>query len=279
MGLLEDKANKSKLSKLLRFPSNLSPDTPISLDRYVDGMAEDQREIYYITGESIEAVKSSPFLESVTKLDYEVLFLVDPLDEYLTQQLTEYEGNPLQSVTKEGLNLGDDEKAEVYERKFEDFTAWLEGIYGDRVESVSISTRLQTSPAIVVTGQYGWSSNMERIMKAQTFNDVNQQKYMLAKKTLEINPRHAMIRELKARSEADPDSQQLMDYAELIYDAALVQSGFGMEDATNFASRIHRMVGGAIGVDANEIVDVEVEAPAEEEAGEDDEEDVEILLD
>jgi heat shock protein beta len=277
LGLIEDKANKSKLSKLLRFPTNLSPE-PISLDRYVDGMAEEQREIYYITGESIDAVKSSPFLESVTKKDYEVLFLVDPLDEYLTQQLTEYEGNPLRSVTKAGLNLGDDEKSEVYEQKFEDFTTWLEGIYGDRVEDVTISTRLETSPAIIVTGQYGWSSNMERIMKAQTFGTGDSAKYMVAKKTLEINPRHAMIRELKARSESDPESQELIDYAELIYDAALVQSGFSMEDTNNFASRIHRVVGDAIGVDPNKIVDVEIEVPEPEEEDEEDE-DVEITLD
>jgi len=265
LGVMEDKANKSKLTKLLRFTTNLSPDTPISLERYVAGMHEDQRDIYFISGESQEAVQASPMLEVFTEKDLEVLFFVDPMDEYLTQSLTEFEGSSFQSISKDGLKLGDEDLFEKYAEKFEDFTTWFEDTLGDKVEAVKVSPRLATTPAVVVTGQYGWSANMERIMKAQTFGDASKNKHMAAKKTLEINVKNAMIRELADRSAVDPDAKELKDYAELIYDAALVQSGFAVEDSTNFAERLHRIIAVAVDVEPTGIVEVELDETEEEE--------------
>jgi heat shock protein beta len=275
LGVIEDKANKAKLTNLLRFPSTMSPDKAISLNAYIDGMKEDQRYIYYITGESQEAVINSPFLEKMKELDYEVLLLTEPLDEYVVQSLTEFEGNELMSVTKDGLQLGEDEDDSAdYESHYEDFTTWFEGVLGDRVESVSVSPRLSKSPAVIVTGKYGWSANMERIMKGQTLSDGSKATYMHAKKTLEINPKHSLIVELRNRVKQDENDQSVKDLAELVYDAALVQSGFTMADSNDFASRIHRIVAAGLDTDPKGIVEDPDEyfVLEEEETAEDDEE-------
>jgi heat shock protein beta len=270
LGLIEDKSNKNKLSKLLRFRSNLSPDTPISLDRYVENMQDKQRHIYYISGASVEIVQKSPFLERVTELGYEVLFLIDSLDEYVTQHLTEYEGNSLMSITKEGLKLdGEEKKVKKYEEDFAGFTEWLAGLLGSRVEKVVVSPRLVSSPAIIVTSQYGWSANMERIMTAQTFADNGEgNQWMKAKKTLEINPRHSVIIALKARVENDAEDAGAIDIAELLYDTATIQSGFGLENIESFADRVHRIMGSDLSVDINELAP---EKPDLEEDEEDEE--------
>lgn len=266
LGLMDDRPNKAKLSKLLRFPSSKSDGQLISLEKYVDNMAEDQKYIYYITGASIETVTKSPFLERLTKKGYEVLYMTDPLDEYVVQTLTEFDGNQLQSVTKEGLKLGDEAKADKYKEKFEPLTTWLKSVYGTKVEKVSISNRLANSPCVLVTGQYGWSANMERIMKAQTFADASKQAYMTSKKTLEINPRHPMIKELATKSSENPDDPGLRDLANLLFDAALIQSGFSMENVEEFASRIHRVVSVGLDVDPSAQVEEEAEEPAATEA-------------
>jgi heat shock protein beta len=268
LGILEDKGNKNKLSKLLRFRTNKSPDKPISLDRYVENMDDKQRHIYYISGPSIEQVQKSPFLERVNDLGYEVIFLIDSLDEYVTQHLTEYEGNQLMSITKEGLKLGGEEKkVELYEKDFEGLTTFLKELFGERVEKVSVSPRLTSSPAIIVTSQYGWSANMERIMTAQAFADSGNNQYMKAKKTFEINPRHSVIRELKARLDTDAEDPEIKDLAELLYDAATIQSGFGLHDVTKFAERVHGVMASALKVDLNDLAE-EATAPAEEEEAE-----------
>jgi heat shock protein beta len=256
LGVIEDKSNKNKLSKLLRFRTNLSPDTPISLDRYVENMQDSQRQIYYISGPSVEHVQKSPFLERVVELDYEVLFLIDSLDEYVTQHLTEYEGNALMSITKEGLKLGGEEKkVQKYAEEFEGFTDWFQNLLGKRVEKVVVSPRLVSSPGIIVTSQYGWSANMERIMTAQTFADSGDSTnaWMRAKKTFEINPRHSVIRALRDRVAANPEDAGAIDIAELLYDTATIQSGFGLEDITVFADRVHRIMGSDLSVDIHEL--------------------------
>jgi heat shock protein beta len=276
LGLIDDRANKSKLSKLLRFQSSKSEGKPISLEKYVENMAEDQKYIYYITGPSIDAVTKSPFLERLTKKGYEVLFMTDPLDEYVVQTLTEFDGNQLQSVSKEGLKLGDEAKQDKYKEKFEPLTAWLKKVYDSKVEKVSISNRLAKSPCVLVTGQYGWSANMERIMRAQTFADASKQSYMMSKKTMEINPRHPIIIELATKSAENPDDPGLQDLANLMFDAALIQSGFSMESAEEFATRIHRVVGVGLDVDPNAEVEEEPEAevPAESEGEQAESEDI-----
>jgi len=265
LGVIDDRANKAKLSKLLRYTTSKSEGKFISLQTYVDRMAENQKLIYYITGTDVATVESSPFLERLKKRDLEVVYMTDPLDEYVTSALTDFDGNNLQSVQKEGLKLPG-EKAESASRKelaeeFKPFTDWLAGVYGDKVEKVVISNRIADSPCIIVTGQYGWSATMERIMKSQTFSDATKQQHMFSKKTLEINPRHPIIKELKARTAAAADAKDaaLTDLANLMYDAALLQSGFDMKSPKEFAGRIHRVMSLGLDVDPNAVADPEVE--------------------
>jgi molecular chaperone HtpG len=234
--------------------------------QYVADMPEKQQYIYYITGENLDVVKSSPFLEKMEKKGFEVVFMTDPLDEYLVQQMSEFEGKKLMSLSKEGLKLGDDKKKiEKLEEEYKDFTSWLKGVYGDKVEKVAISNRLAKSPCVLVTGQYGWTANMERIMKAQTFSDNAQHQYMLPKKTMEINPRHPLIKELKKRSSEEPDDKSVVEIANLLYDSALLVSGFHMDNPTDFASRINRVMSLGLKIDPNAPVDDE---PEEEESSE-----------
>jgi heat shock protein beta len=275
LGMIDDKANKSKLTKLLRFITNKSDGKLVSLEKYVENMKEEQEHIYYITGESVDVVSKSPFMERLTKLDYEVIYMTDPLDEYVTQALTEFDGHQLMSVTKEDLVLGDEnaKKTSQIKERFEDFATWLKKALKDKVEKVVISNRLASSPCVLVTGKYGWTANMERIMKAQTFADASKNQWMHAKKTMEINYRHPVILELKARAAANPDDESLHDLANIMYDAALVQSGFTVTEVTEFANRLHRVLANGLDVDPRaELAPEEefVEEP-EAEASEEDE--------
>ena len=271
LGLIDDRANKAKLSKLIRYKSSKSEGKWISMEDYVDNMQDEQKFIYFITGESLELVEKSPLLEKANEKDFEVLYMVDPLDEYVTQSLTEYDGHVLASLGKEGLKLGDDADAEQYEKAFSGFSTWLSDVLGAEVDKVVVSTRLTSSPCIIVTSQYGWSANMERIMKAQTFTDATKTNTMLARKTLEINPRHPLIVALKEESEANPESEELKDLADMLLDAALVQSGFSFKDPQVFASRVYRLMGANMNVNPNgemldmEFPEIEEEAPVVEE--------------
>jgi molecular chaperone HtpG len=197
----------------------------------------------------------------------EVLYLVDPLDEYLVQSMSEFDGTTLQSVTKEGLKLDSDDKDRLakYKEEYKDFTQWLQGVLGDKVEKVVVSNRIAKSPLVVVTGAYGWSANMERIMAAQTFANAQEATWMHSKKTLEINPFHPIIKELKTKSADNPADKSITDLAQLLYDAALLQSGFVMKEPSEFAQRIHRVV--ATGLEIDPTAQAEAE-PEEEEAAE-----------
>merc|ERR1712188_197881 len=193
-----------------------SGDEMISLKEYVDRMKEGQNDIYYITGESIAAVSSSPFIETLRKKGLEVLYMVDPIDEYGVQQLKEYGGKKLKSVAKEGL--------------------------GDKVEKVMVSTRIAESPVVLVTSEHGWSANMERIMKAQALRDSSMSSYMVSKKTMEINPNHSIMSELKQKASADKSDKTVKDLIWLLFDTSLLTSGFNLDEPTQFAGRIHRMI-------------------------------------
>jgi len=226
-------------------------------------MSERQEFIYFITGESMDVVVKSPFLERVTKKGFEVIYFTDPLDEYLVQQLPDFEGRKLTSVTKEGLKLGDEDqnksKQEALEEDMKDLTLYLKKVYDEKIEKVIVSHRLTNSPCVVVTSQYGWSANMERIMKAQTFADASQQQWMKAKKTMEINPRHPLIRELKNRVAADASDKNLMDLAKLLLDSALLISGFAMENTPEVAARIMRAISLGLNVDPNASAEVDAD--------------------
>merc|ERR1712190_208928 len=216
LGIHEDSKNRKKISELLRYSSTKTVDKEmVSLKQYMERMKDDQKAIYYITGESKAGVEASPFLEALKKRDLEVLFLVDPIDEYAVQQLREYDGKKLMCVTKEGLDLGltEDEKKKQEDEKaaFEGLCKKMKEILGDKVEKVICSDRMVESPCSLVTGEYGWSANMERIMKAQALRDNSMTGYMQSKKTMEINPKHAIISTLKQRFTTDPSDKTIKD--------------------------------------------------------------------
>merc|ERR1712061_60503 len=267
LGIHEDAKNRKKLAELLRYHSTKSGDDKVSLKQYVERMKETQKHIYYITGESKAAVENSPFLEALKKRDLEVLFLVDPIDEYAIQQLKDYKGKSLACATKEGLDLGltEEEKKAKEEEKaaFEGLCTKVKDILGSKVEKVSISDRMVGSPCSLVTGEYGWSANMERIMRAQALRDSTMSQYMMAKKTMELNPTHAIVKALKDKFKADSADKSAKDLVFLLYETALLTSGSSLDDPSLFSGRIHRLVKLGLSIDDDD--DEEEEADGEED--------------
>jgi len=294
LGLIEDYANRTRLAKMLRFASSHNKDELTSLESYVSRMKKDQTTIFFLAGASRAEVESSPFGERLLKRGFEVLYLTEPVDEYTIQNLPEFEGKKFQNAAKEGLKFGDETEEETkhfkqLEETYEPLTKWLSEALSDDVEKTVVSTRLADSPCALVANAYGWSGNMERIMKSQAYaksDDSSQDYYTKQKKTLEINPRHPLIKKLKEKvaeiDGKDSDSAEYKttaDLAHIMLDTARLRSGFLLKDSVAFAARIESMLRQSAGVDADAKVEDEPvfakpaaeEEEAEEEEGEADE--------
>merc|ERR1711970_732022 len=253
LGIHEDSTNRKKLAGMMRYYTSASGDEMCSFGDYVSRMKENQKDIYYITGESKEVVAASAFVERLKKRGFEVVYMTEPIDEYVVQQLKEFDGKNLVSVTKEGLELPEDEeekkKKEADKEKFEPLCKVMKDILDKKVEKVVVSNRLVSSPCCIVTSQYGWTANMERIMKAQALRGTSTMGYMAAKKHMEINPDHGIIENLRQRAETDKNDKSVKDLVMLLFETGLLSSGFSLEDPQIHAQRIHRMIKLGLGID------------------------------
>jgi len=270
LGIHEDSTNRPKLAELLRFYTTKSENEFTSLKEYIERMPKVQKDIYYITGESLSVVKNSPFLEAAKKRGFEVVYMTDPIDEYAVQQLKEFEGHKLVSVTKEGLKFPEDEeekkKWEELKTQYEPLCKLIKEILGDKIEKAVISERIVESPCVLVTGEYGWSANMERIMKAQALRDTSMSAYMTSKKTMELNPNNSIVKELRKRADADRADKTVRDLVWLLFDTALLTSGFSLEDPTQYSQRIYRMIKLGLSLDEDEEI-TEAQPTTEENKG------------
>jgi len=237
---------KDKLAELLRYHTSTSGAELTSLKDYITRMKEGQEDIYFICGDSKKAVESSPFLETLRKKGLEVILMTDPMDEYAMQQLKEFEGKKFRNITKEGLQTATTEeekkKAEELRAATEKLCKTVKDILGDSVEKVVTSQRIVDSPCCIVTGEYGWTAYMEKIMKAQALRNNSMGSFMVSKKTLELNPEHPIVVELRNKVEKDANDKTVKDLVWLLFETSLLTSGFSLDEPTSFASRIHRMI-------------------------------------
>lgn len=245
-GIYEDSSNRNKLAELLRFHSNKTGDDVTSLKEYISRMPEGQKNIYFITGESKKFVENSPFLAPLNKKGFEVLYLIDAIDEYLVQSLKDFDGKQLVCITKEGLVLEETEEEktekETLKTQYEELCKFIKDTLGGKIEKVQVSQLDLDSPCILVTSQYGWTANMERIMKAQALKDNQMASYMSGKKIMEINPKHPIIAKLKASHDADPTDKIVVDLVQLLYESSLIASGFSLDDPSSFVKHLYRMI-------------------------------------
>ncbi|XP_028673334.1 endoplasmin [Erpetoichthys calabaricus] len=276
LGVIEDHSNRTRLAKLLRFQTSHSETVLSSLESYVERMKEKQDKIYFMAGTSRKEAESSPFVEQLLKKGYEVVYLTEPVDEYCIQALPEFDGKRFQNVAKEGLKFDESEKAkekrETLEKEYEPLTTWLKDTaLHDKVEKVVLSQRLTDSPCALVASQYGWSGNMERIMKAQAYQtgkDISTNYYASQKKTLEVNPRHPLIKELLKRVQENKEDQTASDMAVVLFETATLRSGYQLVDTKAYGERIERMLRLSMNVDLSEKVEEEPEEEPEDVAEE-----------
>merc|ERR1711920_815819 len=289
MGCYEDDSNRSKLSKLLRFTSTKSDGKQISLDKYLDRMQETQESIYYMSGDSLELMQKAPSLQIFKKKDLEVLMLSDHLDEPCLQKLADYEGKKFVSIQKADVKLDESEEEKKRFSKIKDMykplTDWWKDTLTDftekgalkdsgvKIEKVEISKRLTESPVVVVTSQFGYSAQQEKVMKAQAFQNKDQLSMMSGRKTLEVNPNHPVVIDLLTKVKADKSDQAALDTAAVLFQTALIESGYEIADPSALVNRVYRLMSKELGVDPDApLKEVEVPEDAEEAEEEDDKE-------
>ncbi|SCU68024.1 Heat shock protein 83, putative [Trypanosoma equiperdum] len=264
LGIHEDSTNRKKLMELLRFHSSESGEEMTTLKDYVTRMKDGQKCIYYVTGDSKKKLETSPFIEQAKRRGMEVLFMTDPIDEYVMQQVKDFEDKKFACLTKEGVHFEEteEEKKQREEEKasYERLCKAMKEVLGDKVEKVVVSDRLATSPCILVTSEFGWSAHMEQIMRNQALRDSSMSAYMMSKKTMEINTTHAIVKELKRRVEADENDKAAKDLIFLLFDTSLLTSGFTLDDPTAYADRIHRMIKLGLSLD-DDAEEEEAQAP------------------
>jgi heat shock protein beta len=273
LGIIEDTSNRTRLAKLLRFQTSLSKDKQISLAEYVEHMKPNQEHIYFIAAMSIDEAQKSPFLEGVLKKGYEVLYLTDPVDQYCMQSLPEFEGKKFQNVAKDGLELNKsdikkEQQKKQLEKTYEPLLMWLKDKLSEKIGDAKVSDRLVQTPMALIASQYGYDGNMERIARAQAHQksggDSTMNYYLNQKKTLEINPRHPLIKDLLRRIEDSKDDKTALDLANVMVEAATLRSGYDLKDSTGFADRIESMLRRAMGISLDEKVE---EEPIDEDIG------------
>merc|ERR1712078_380592 len=288
MGCYEDDSNRSKLSKLLRFTTTKSEGKEISLDKYLDRMQESQESIYYMSGDSMDTMKKAPSLQIFLKKDLEVLMLSDHLDEPCVQKLADYEGKKFVSIQKADVKIDESEEEKKRFSKLKDMykplTDWWKEKLADltekgamkdagvKVEAVTVSKRLTESPVVVVTSQFGYSAQQEKIMKAQAFQNKDQLSMMAGRKTLEVNANHPVIIDLLSKVKADKEDAAVLDSAQVLFQTALIESGYEIADPAALVNRVYRLMSKELGVDPDAPLK-EVEVPEEEEAEEEDKDD------
>merc|ERR1719277_1307222 len=291
MGCYEDDSNRSKISKLLLFTTTKSEGKQISLDKYLDRMQETQESIYYMSGDSLDVMMKSPALQIFKKKDLEVLMLDDHLDEPCIQKLADYEGKKFVSIQKADVKLDETEEEKKKFSKLKDMykplTDWWKDKLTDytekgamkdagvKIEKVELSKRLTDSPVVVVTSQFGYSAQQEKVMKAQAFQNKDQIGMMSGRKTLEINPNHPVVVDLLSKIKADKEDKAAVDTAQVLFQTALIESGYEIADPSALVNRVYRLMSKELGVDPEApLKEVEVpegeEEAADEEAGEED---------
>ncbi|CAK6961620.1 endoplasmin-like isoform X1 [Scomber scombrus] len=285
LGVIEDHSNRTRLAKLLRFQTSNSDKDVASLEQYVERMKEKQDKIYFMAGTSRKEAEVSPFVETLLKKGYEVIYLTEPVDEYCIQALPEFDGKRFQNVAKEGVKFDESEKAkekrEAMEKDYEPLTTWLKDkALKDKIEKAVLSQRLTNSPCALVASQYGWSGNMERIMKAQAYQtgkDISTNYYASQKKTLEINPKHPLIKQMLKKINDDAENQYASDMAVILFETATLRSGYQLADTKEYGDRIERMLRLSMDVPLDEQIEEEPEEEPEEPAEEDSEDKEEIV--
>ncbi|KAL8549290.1 hypothetical protein ACS0TY_008224 [Phlomoides rotata] len=249
LGCIEDTGNHKRITPLLRFFSSKHEEEPISLDEYVENMSENQNAIYYMASDSLQSAKSAPFLEKLVQKGIEVLYLIDPIDEVAIQNLQTYKEKKFVDISKEDLELGDEDEVKEREnqQEFNLLCDWIKQQLGDKVAKVQISKRLSSSPCVLVSGKFGWSANMERLMRAQTLGDTSSLEFMRGRRILEINPDHPIVKDLNAACKNAPESTDAKRAVELLYDTALISSGFTPDSPSELGNKIYEMMAMALG--------------------------------